>query len=195
MEQIQRQNRNQNQNQGRKQKYKKNLPKDPIQTQNEDQNINNLCPLCKDHTTEISMPCAGMHSYCFSCIKKWFVSKKELSCPECRKTCESVIKIPNDKNKFSVEFSKFLESVKIIPNPLRHDEDCKCFQNYFDNTCIYPNWSLVHFVENKEQLELYYESIENPKYKDKIDELTKLIKWSIYDEDEKHSHHRHHNHT
>jgi hypothetical protein len=168
--------------------------KKPETVQNEEHTkLCPVCPLCKDNNVEISMPCAGMHSYCFSCIKKWLVSKKELSCPECRKTCEDIIKIPNDKEKLSAEFQSFLESVKIIPNPLKHDEDCKCFQNYFENTCIYPNWSLIHFVENKEQLELYYESLENPKYKDKTDDLTKLIKWHIYDEEDKA--HRRHNHA
>lgn len=153
-----------------------------------------LCTLCKDHNVEIYMPCAGMHAYCFSCIKKWLASKKDLSCPECRKSCNSIIKMPIPKDKLSNEFNKFLDSVKIIPHPLKHDDDCKCFQSYFDNTCIYPDWSLIHFIENKEQLELYHEIIENPKYKDKIDKLVKLIKWYIHNDDEKITHHSHHSH-
>ncbi len=154
---------------------------------------NTICSLCKEHNTEISMPCAGMHSYCFGCIKKWLINKKDLTCPECRKTCENIIKLPITKNKLSSEFVEFLESIKIIPNPLKHEEDCKCFQTYFDNTCIYPNWAIIHFIENKEQLELYYETIKNPKYKDKTDELIKLIKWlTISEEDLKIPHEHNH---
>jgi hypothetical protein len=179
---------------GKKDKFvNKNVPV-PISTfVSVEEMTNKTCPLCKENNAELAMPCAGMHSYCFSCIKKWLVNKKELTCPECRKICENVIKLPISKDKLSSEFLEFLESVKIIPNPLKHDEDCKCFQTYFENTCIYPNWTIIHFIENKEQLELYYETIESPKYKDKNEELIKIIKWfTISDEDEKP--HRRHGH-
>lgn len=53
-----------------------------------------LCQLCLTSHVEISMPCVGMHSYCFSCIKKWSINKKELTCPGCRKVCENIIKMP-----------------------------------------------------------------------------------------------------
>lgn len=177
MEQIQNSSKN---------KYRKYKNRNKKQIQNE--NLTNVCSLCKDNPVEISMVCSGMHSYCFTCVKKWLITKKELSCPECRKICDNVIKIQNDKEKLSTEFLKFLESTKIIPNPLKHDEECKCFHTYFDNTCIYPNWSIIHFIENKEQLELYYESVENPKYKDNKDLLVKVIKWVIVEEDDKHTH-------
>jgi len=170
--------------------YKSKKPRQKLETKS-------ICSLCKEHNTEISMPCAGMHSYCFSCIKTWLVNKKELTCPECRKKCESIIKLPFSKDKLSTEFIEFLESVKIIPNPLSHDEDCKCFQTYFDNTCVYPNWTIVHFIENKEQLELYYETIKTPKYKDNTENLIKLIKWftvSEEEDDDKPIHHQH-NHS
>lgn len=154
------------------------------------------CSVCREKNKEIAMPCAGMHSYCFECIKNWMVNnKKELTCPECRKTCDNIIKLPISKEKLSTEFNEFLESVQIIPNPLKHDEDCKCFQTFFDNTCVYPSWTLTHFVENKEQLELYYDTIKTTKFKDNPDTLSKLIKWHIVsDDDDRHSHRRH-NHT
>lgn len=152
------------------------------------------CSICRERNTEISMPCAGMHSYCFTCVKDWMVSnKKELTCPECRKVCDNIIKLPLSKEKISNEFTDFLESVKIIPNPLKHDEDCKCFQTYFDNTCVYPSWTLIHYVENKDQLELYYDTIKTTKFKDNSEGLSKLIKWNIVSDDEdRHSHRRHH---
>jgi hypothetical protein len=197
MEQSQVQNQKGGQNKGyyqnhhKRKKQNESTPTEPKQDSNIQPQTPQLaiCSLCKDRSIEISMSCTGMHSYCFSCIKQWLVSKKELSCPECRKVCESLIKVPSDKEKLSTEFLDFLESVKIIPNPLKHDDDCKCFHAYFDNTCIYPKWSLVHFVENKEQLELYNETIKNPKYKDKPDDLIKLIKWYIDDDETLHRHH------
>lgn len=165
--------------------------KKEIQTQNNTQNnTSQICCLCKDLNIEICMSCIGMHSYCFNCIKKWLANKKELSCPECRKICDNIIKLPIPKDKLSKEFTKFLESVKIIPNPLKHDEECDCFKTFFENTCIYPNWTIVNFIENEEPLELYYDIIENPKYKDKTDDLIKLIKWFTIDEED-HIHHRH----
>ncbi len=149
------------------------------------------CPICKEHNIEISMPCAGMHSYCFSCIKKWSENKKELTCPECRKVCENIIKLPILKNRLSSEFLEFLESVKIIPGPYNHNESCKCFQVYFENTCIYPDWTIAHFVENKEQLELYYEIIKSSKYKDNPDEVIRIIKWFTISGEEEDSERRH----
>jgi len=150
------------------------------------------CSICRERSTEIAMPCAGMHSYCFTCVKEWMESKKELTCPECRKSCDNIIKLPFQK-KISNEFFDFLESVKIIPNPLRHDDNCKCFQTYFDNTCIYPSWTLSHYIENREQLELYYDTIETIKFKGNSEGLSKLIKWNIVfdDDDDRHNHHRH----
>jgi hypothetical protein len=150
------------------------------------------CILCNENNNEISMTCAGMHSYCFSCIRQWMISKKVLTCPECRKQCDDFIKIPILKDKHSKEFKEFLESAKIIPNPMKHDDDCKCFQTFFENTCIYPYWTLINFIENKNQLELYHENIKNEKYKDNIDALSKLIKWFVISEDDdKYTHHRH----
>ena len=107
------------------------------------------CTLCNENYTEISMPCAGMHSYCFNCVNKWMVSKKELTCPECRKECENFIKLPIPKEKISKEFNEFLESVKIIPNPLRTTMIVNVFKHFLTILCIYPTWTLIHFREQK----------------------------------------------
>ena len=160
------------------------------------------CPICNENDVEISMPCAGMHSYCFSCIKSWTMSAKKMTCPSCRKTCEHIIKLPVSKEKITTEFSKFLESVKIIPNPKRHDEDCTCFQTYFDNTCIYPYWSMIHFIENKDKLDFYYEVIKCDKFRNDPTTPIKHIKWFVIteddgdgDEDKSHNHTHEHNHS
>jgi hypothetical protein len=134
-----------------------------------------MCPVCKERPAEISMTCAGMHTYCFECIKNWADSKKELSCPECRKVCPNLIVLPIEKEKQTEELKKFITSVKIIPNPRRHGKGCTCFENEFDNTAVYPDWTLQHFVDNKQQLELYH------KNKDEFSEsdLSKLIHWNM----------------
>jgi len=143
-----------------------------------------LCPVCKERSSEISMACAGMHTYCFECIKNWAESKKELSCPECRKVCSNFIVLPVEKDKQSEELKKFIESVKIIPNPNDHGEGCTCFDDEFNNTSVYSDWTMQHYVDNKKQLELYYKTKESFSEKD----LSYLIHWKLVKISSNHSH-------
>jgi hypothetical protein len=132
------------------------------------------CSLCNERNVEITMPCAGMHSYCFQCIKKWTTEKNEITCPECRKSCDNFIKLPSGKEEISKELEEFLDSLKIIPSAYY----CDCHKNQFDNTCIYPDWTLIQYIDNIDQLILYYENINNPRYSNAMDLIT-IIKWSI----------------
>ena len=89
----------------------------------------------------------------------------------CRKNCSNFIKLPMLKKEYSEDLEKFIDSVQIIPG-MKTD----------GNTCIYPNWTLYHYIENKEQLKLYYASL--PNYKDNVEKLIGIINWfSVLDID------------
>lgn len=122
------------------------------------------------------MTCSGMHSYCFSCIKLWVLNKRDLNCPECRKSCDDIIKFPIEKDKLTDDFKKFTESVKIIPAKLKHSENCDCYRKHFENTCMYPDWSIIHYIQNRKQLDYYYKNI--GKYEDPK-QLIKSINWNL----------------
>ena len=134
-----------------------------------------LCILCKENKLELSMSCSAMHSYCFVCIKKWTNSllsneNEELTCPECRKVTLVFIKRQYNKENISTDFENFLKAVDIIPI---YSETEKC-NSIFNNTCIYPSWSLINFIKNEKQLKLYYSNVSD--YPDES-ELNDLIKW------------------
>jgi hypothetical protein len=149
------------------------------------------CTICNERDSEVSMTCAIMHSYCFECVKKWTESSKEISCPNCRKVCSSIVLLPIDREKRSKELQNFIDSVKIIPNPRRHGHDCTCFEKDFDNTAIYPDWTIQHYVDNQNQLELYTSNKEKYGHK----ELSQLINWNVVSFKHRNSHHMHNPHV
>lgn len=142
---------------------------------NTNNSMDDTCILCNDNKVEISMQCEKMHDFCFSCIEKWTKEKECMICPLCNKKCKLFIKMPKSNKNISKNFQNFLNSLDIIPNALKHDEKCSCFNNYFTNTCVYPEWSLVNYIENKKQLYTYYKNME--KYKEDPKNPMEVIKW------------------
>lgn len=139
----------------------------------------NVCSICGIRRFEVAMSCAGMHAYCFNCIKEWYISKRELSCPDCRKVCDSLIILPVDKTAISEELINFVNSIKIIKRGHTcSDMECYCDTKQFENTCIYPCWALTQYINNKEQLEFYYKAIKLPEYSVSDNKLQNLINWS-----------------
>jgi hypothetical protein len=111
-----------------------------------------ICSICQSESNdEVIMTCGGMHSYCFKCIFSWIEKKKNLICPNCRKTCSHLI-IPKVRNE---DIKSFIEDIRLLRDPRRHDSNCYCYQDQFDNTCLYPKWIIAAYMENKVQLKIY----------------------------------------
>lgn len=132
----------------------------------------NQCSICKERISdEIHLGCISMHSYCFQCIKDWYIQKKELSCPECRFISEGFIIKKNTQDMCSPELVDFLDSMKILPHPKNHKKNCKCTEN----SSFFGIWALTLYINNSDQLKIYKAASK------KVDEKILLdnIKWNL----------------
>ena len=142
------------------------LASETCEDKNKNTTPDRYCSICQNQISEsVIMSCAGMHSYCFDCIVRWIESKGELSCPECRKYCTSLI-IPQlgnvkDSQKEGYKLKDFLEATKVLPNPKAHSRDCTCFDDEMENTCVYPSWVIESYLMNQDQLDCYQVLIGN----------------------------------
>lgn len=112
-----------------------------------------ICSICQSESNdEVIMTCGGMHSYCFKCIFSWIEKKKNLICPNCRKTCSHLI-IPKVRND---DIKSFIEDIRLLRDPRRHhDSNCYCYLDQLENTCLYSKWIVAAYIENKVQLKIY----------------------------------------
>lgn len=137
-----------------------------------DERNDDICSICNENKDEIKLSCKKMHGFCLDCIINWKLNKKIFTCPLCRKNCNYFVILPS--NNISDNIKDFIELSNILPNPNKHNKNCICYDNEFENTSVYPVWLLELYGNNQKQLQLFKNNVKN--YND-INELRNIIKW------------------
>ncbi len=141
------------------------------------------CSICHEIIIDkVFMTCSSQHSFCFKCILQGIELTGELkSCPNCRgpEGIEKkfillekryIINLDEDEQNF-YSLNYFKKSLPVLQR----------LTNLSNNTCLLSEHVLSVYINNKKQLEFFYEVIKIGK---QIDDIFNFIKWKYTHEHE-----------
>lgn len=130
-----------------------------------------ICAICQSEVVDkVSMTCSSMHKFCFKCILKYIEKNNKLTnCPYCRGSSKYILIEKNDTNSDSFYDTNYLKkSLNVLS---------KVFKDIETNSCIVSDMSLVHYIRNQKQLNLFFKALQ---FYEKEEHLIQLIKWDTF---------------
>ena len=135
------------------------------------------CSICQKNAYEpVYMSCSSFHTYCFSCITKWYKTKEyNTTCPVCRGGDDCII-LSNIKPEYSTDYYSLYTFLYLQPYL------CKILNiTENNNTCIIPSRLIILYMKNKSSIEILHGYLSNKNITStmNIKDIIKCIKWDI----------------
>lgn len=130
-------------------------------------NESDECVVCYD-SYEVLMTCKARHKLCFKCVVNIVETNNKIGfCPTCRGGNKYIIvdKINKNKNDF-YSISYYNKCHPFIINMCR---------NIVDNSCLISEEELLHYIKNKQQLEVAVKLLNDFP----VEKIINIIQWKI----------------